>query len=115
MNDTKWHAILEVIAAEDVPCRIKLLYHDYFGDSKPGAEVITCYDEQGRPGLLRAGRVWRATPKYWDSASLGPFVPREIEWIAMSTSSFAAIRDQLPKNLPLSDDGQQTIISGYSY
>jgi hypothetical protein len=82
---------------------------------KPGAEVITCYDNRGTPGILRADTVWRVTRTSWDSASLGPFVPREIEWLAMSSLSFVAIRDQLPKNLPLSDDGQQTIISGYSY
>ena len=114
MNDTKWRSVLRVVAEERIPCRIKLVFHDYADTSGPGAAVVVAYDQHGKPHFLQPDVVWQAAPKYWDCASLGPFVTRDIDWLAMPTSVFEAIRSRVPRSLKLAMTSDATVILGYS-
>jgi len=47
--------------------------------------------------------------------TLGPFRPRDIDWLAMPTAIFAAIRPKLPRNLKLTTTSDTTVILGYDH
>ena len=113
MNDSKWRAVRRVVVAGRIPCRMKLTYIEYAGDARPGAAVIRGYFYDGSPRHVEAQTVWAATPKYWDCVGVGPFVSREIDWLAVATPAFAAVRHELPANLAVVESGGESVMLGY--
>jgi hypothetical protein len=113
MNDTKWRTVLNVVVARRIPCRIKLVFNDYAADAEPGGAVIVAYDVNGKPDLLRPEVVSQPTTGYWESGHIGPFRPRDIDWLEIATTTFEAIRPELPPNLKIVTSGTSTVILGY--
>ena len=113
MNDTKWRSVLGVVVARQIPCRIKLVFHDYAAAAEPGEAVIVAYDANGKPEFLSPAVLWQPSTGYWESGSLGPFQPRDIDWLEMPTATFEAIRPELPPNLKVVTIGGSTAVLGY--
>lgn len=113
MNDTRWRAVLGVLAEEKVACRVKLVCNDYLAAEAPGDDVIVAFDDRGNVVLLRDDIVWLATPGYWDSASIGPFQARDIDWLDMPTEVFNALRSCFPPNLRVVERPRRMVILGY--
>lgn len=111
MNDTKWQAVLEVLSTRSIPCRIKLLWHDYYEGSFPGAAVISGWT-YGPPLLLEPHRVFSPSPSYWETNE--PFQSRDIDWLALHKDELAGIRTDLPGHLEIVEYGEQAVILGYS-
>jgi hypothetical protein len=113
MNDTKWRSLLDIVVARRIPCKIKLVFHDYVAAAQPGAAVIVAYDVSGKPELLRPQVVWHPTTGYWESGTIGPFQPRDIDWLEMPSATFEAIRLELPLNLQVVSSADSTVVLGY--
>ena len=113
MNDTKWRSVLGVVVAHRIPCKVKLVFHDYAAAAEPGGAVIVAYDVKGKPELLRSDVIWQPTTGYWESGSLGPFQPRDIDWVEIPTATFEAIRLELPPNLKVVTSAGSTVVLGY--
>ncbi len=113
MNDTRWCVVLGVLAEEKVACRVKLVCNDYLAAEAPGDDVIVAFGDRGDASLLRDDIIWLATPGYWDSASIGPFQARDIDWLDMSTETFNALRSRFPPNLRVIERLGRTVILGY--
>jgi hypothetical protein len=114
MNDSKWRSVLGVLAERRVQCKIKLVCHQYAAKAAPGEPVVVAYDVEGKPHFLRADVIWQATSTQWDSASLGPFHTRDIDWLELATDDFGALRLEFPKHLELVTTANTTAILGYS-
>ena len=113
MNDTRWRSLLDVVVARRIPCKIKLVFHDYAAATQPGAAVVVAYDVNGKAELLRPHVVWHLTTGYWESGTIGPFQPRDIDWLEMPSATFEAIRPELPPNLKVVTHADSTVILGY--
>jgi hypothetical protein len=113
MNDTKWRSVLSAVVARRISCRIKLVFNEYAGVAEPGAAVIVAYDVKGEPAFLRPDILWQPTSGYWESGGIGPFQPRDIDWLEMPTAMFEAIRSELPPNLKVVVSRDSTVILGY--
>ena len=115
MNDSRWAAVLAVIVERRLTCRIKLLLHDYAADEIPGSSVVTAYDQLGNPSYLAPHAIWCPTPGYWEAGSIGPFRPRDIEWLAIRSATLDAIRSKLPANLKIVTYSDDSVILGYEF
>ena len=115
MNDTRWHAVLSTLALHQVPARIKLLWDEYSNVANPGAEVITGYDSYGKPNALGPQIAFNVTGRYWECTAIGPFLPSDIEWLAVQTEKFTELSMSLPANLQIVLAGEESVIIGYEF
>ena len=115
MNESKWTAVLTVLVERRLTCRIKLLFNDYAADEEPGGAVVTAYDQLGKPHYLEPHLIWHATPGYWETGSIGPFRPRDIEWLALPSATLEGIRPDLPTNLKVVMHSDDSVILGYEF
>ena len=115
MNDSRWAAVLAVIVERRLTCRIKLLLHDYAAEEIPGSSVVTSYDQLGNPSYLAPHATWCPTPGYYEGAFIGPFRPRDIEWLAIGSATLDAIRPELPANLKIVSSSGDSVILGYEF
>lgn len=105
--------MLTVIGERRIACRIKLLFNDYAAEERPGSSVITAYDQLGNPHHLEPHVIWRTTAGHWEAGSIGPFRPRDIEWLAIPCATLAAIREELPVGLKIVTNAEDSIIRSF--
>ena len=113
MNDVKWWKVLYTIQKNQIPVRVKLLWHQYVANVFPGAEVIVSWDEYGNLKNLSYNQIFHVTGKNWESSELGPFKPSDIDWLEMDTSFFENVISRMNLHIQAVSIDSRTVILGY--
>lgn len=114
MNDTRWQVVFRAVAQSRTPCRIKCWWDEYLDEVAAGAPILRSRDLHGEePDLYTPDVPFNPSGGYWEGCGQGPFRTSDVDWVAIATEDFDAIRGELPSGLMLATRNRETIILGY--